>query len=174
MVIPLMKQAADGQGTDEQVTRRYSVAWADGAARAADARLALRAFLAPALLPGRTPVPVPLALDAELAVSELVTNALRHAPGPCGLVLRLSREELEVTVWDTSAEVPAMRQGDRQRVGGHGLRLVHAVSDRVVVAPSPSGKQITACLRLAPDASGTPAGRTVLPASLSGGTTPTH
>jgi anti-sigma regulatory factor (Ser/Thr protein kinase) len=167
MVIPLMKQAADEQGRNEHATLRCSAVWADGAARAVDARQALRAFLAHAPHTGRRPVPAPLAVDAELAVSELVTNAIRHAPGPCGLIVRLSSDELTVTVWDTSAGRPTVIKGDRHRVGGHGLHLVHAVSDRVVVAPDARGKQITACFSLAADDSTTAVSMSVLPASLS-------
>ncbi|GAB2954092.1 ATP-binding protein [Streptomyces heilongjiangensis] len=148
MVIPLRKQAADEQGTDEHLTLRSGATWATGAARAADARCLLRTLLAHSLHTGRTPVPAPLARDAELVVSELVTNALRHAPGPCGLVLRLSEEALTITVWDTSPSHPTVRDGDRYRVGGHGLRLVHTVSDHVAVTPHGRGKQITAHLRL--------------------------
>ncbi|WP_217238230.1 ATP-binding protein [Streptomyces sp. AC555_RSS877] len=165
MVIPLMKQAADEQGMDEDARLRCSAVWADGAARAVDARQALRAFLAHAAHTGCNPVPAPLAQDAELTVSELVTNAIRHAPGPCGLIVQLSGEALTITVWDTSTEEPIVRHGDRHRVGGHGLHLVHAISERVVVAPRTRGKQITAHLRLAPTE--TAAGsRSVLSASL--------
>jgi anti-sigma regulatory factor (Ser/Thr protein kinase) len=169
MVIPLMKQAADAQGTDGRARLRYSAVWAEAAARAVDARHALRAVLTHAPRTGRTPVPALLAMDAELTVSELVTNAIRHAPGPCGVIFQLSSEALTITVWDTSTEEPTVKQGDRHRVGGHGLHLVHAVSDRVVVAPHARGKQITAYLSLAPDESVTAGSRTVVSAPLTGG-----
>ncbi|MFD5944883.1 ATP-binding protein [Streptomyces collinus] len=151
MVIPLMKQAADEPGTDEQAGLRCGAVWADGAACAVEARRALRAFLAYVPCTGRTPVPAPLAIDAELVVSELVTNAIRHAPGPCGMVLRLSDEGLAITVWDTSAEQPVVKERDGQRFGGHGMHVVHTVSADVAVAPLGAGKQITAYLRTAPD-----------------------
>jgi anti-sigma regulatory factor (Ser/Thr protein kinase) len=170
MVIPLMKQAADEPGMDEHATLRCSAVWDEGAARAADARQSLRAFLAHARHTGRHRVPAPRARDAELTVSELVTNAVLHAPGPCGLIVQLSGEELTITVWDTSTEAPTVREDDRRRVGGHGLRLVHAVSDEVVVALHTRGKQITACLRKAPHGVTAPARRSVLPASISGRT----
>ncbi|GAB2756317.1 ATP-binding protein [Streptomyces bullii] len=152
MVIPLEQQAADEQGTDEYAMLCYAAAWADGAARAFDARQALHAFLAHAPLADRTtPGPAPLVPDSEIVVSELVTNAIRHAPGPCGLLLRLSGDELAITVWDTSTDEPTVEESDRRRVGGHGLHLVHTVSDRVVVTLHDARKQITAYLRLAPD-----------------------
>ncbi|WP_338776069.1 ATP-binding protein [Streptomyces sp. DG1A-41] len=149
MVLPLGKQAADRPGADEHATLRFGAAWGDGAASAVDARLALRAFLTHGPHSAPAPFPASLAVDAELVVSELVTNAIRHAPGPCELILRLFRGQLAITVWDTSAEQPTVCTGDRFRVGGHGLRLVHTVSDRVAVAPRARGKQITAYLRLA-------------------------
>ncbi|MFM9709075.1 ATP-binding protein [Streptomyces galilaeus] len=93
-------------------------------------------------------MPGPLALDAELAVSELVTNAIRHAPGPCGMTLQLSREELTITVWDTSPQKPTVHESNRHRLGGHGLHLVHKVSHRIVVASQAAGEQITAHLHL--------------------------
>ncbi|MEU2540788.1 ATP-binding protein [Streptomyces iakyrus] len=151
MVIPLMKQAADEPGTDEQATLRCGAVWAGGAACAVEARRALQAFLAYVPCTGRTPVPAPLAIDAELVVSELVTNAIRHAPGPCGMILRLSDEGLAITVWDTSAEQPVVRKRDGQRFGGHGMHVVHTVSAEVAVAPLGTGKQITAYLCTAPD-----------------------
>ncbi|MEU0244252.1 ATP-binding protein [Streptomyces sp. NPDC006235] len=165
MVLPLGKQAADRPGADEHATLRFGAAWAHGAASAVDARLALRAFLAHGPHTALAPVPASLAMDAELVVSELVTNAIRHAPGPCELILRLFRGRLAITVRDTSAEQPAVQKGDRFRVGGHGLRLVHTVSDRVAVAPRARGKQITAYLRLTPkDQVGTGTGQAILTA----------
>ncbi|WP_405607656.1 hypothetical protein [Streptomyces sp. NBC_00076] len=47
-----------------------------------DARQVLRAFLTCTPPSGRAPVPAPLALEAELVVSELVTNSALHAPLP--------------------------------------------------------------------------------------------
>ncbi|WP_405623602.1 ATP-binding protein [Streptomyces sp. NBC_00076] len=139
--------------------------WDEGAARAVDARRILRACLAHARHTGRISVPAPVAMDAELTVSELVTNAIRHAPGLCGLIVQLSNGELTITVWDTSTEEPTVRHGDRHRMGGHGLHLVHTVS--ASVAPHARGKQITAALRLAPDET-TARNRSVLPTTLSG------
>ncbi|MEW2613919.1 ATP-binding protein [Streptomyces sp. NPDC047880] len=151
MVIPLMKQAEDEPGADERATPRCGAVWAEGAACAVEARRALRAFLSHVPCTGRRSVPASLAIDAELVVSELVTNAIRHAPGPCGMILQLSGDGLAITVWDTSAERPVVRQRDGQRFGGHGMHVVHTVSAEVVVSPFGDGKQITARLRPARD-----------------------
>ncbi|MGV9697784.1 ATP-binding protein [Streptomyces sp. NPDC003470] len=136
--------------TDEHVPLCYGEAWGQGAARAADARRALRVFLDHAPDAGRATVPADVAMDAELATSELVTNALRHAPGPCGMNLRLSGDLLTITVWDSSTGAPAARKADPRRIGGHGLHLVHTVSAGVAVAFRATGKLITAHLSLAP------------------------
>ncbi|MEU6543199.1 ATP-binding protein [Streptomyces sp. NPDC046859] len=149
MAIPL-KQTADNQGRDEDAPLRYGATWGEDAAPAADARHALRALLSHGPRTGRAAVPAALAVDAELAVSELVTNAVRHAPGPCGMTLELSGDELTITVWDSSTEKPAVKKADPRRIGGHGLHLVHTVSDRVVVALRETGKRITAHLSLIP------------------------
>ncbi|MEU4871683.1 ATP-binding protein [Streptomyces sp. NPDC021608] len=148
MVTPLRKQTADGPGRDEGAPLRYGAIWGDGAARAADARQALRAFLGHAHRTDRAVVPNSLAADAELATSEMVTNAIRHAPGPCGMTLELTDDELTITVWDSSTEKPAPRKADPRRIGGHGMHLVHTVSDKVVVALRATGKLVTAHLSL--------------------------
>ncbi|MFG2455813.1 ATP-binding protein [Streptomyces sp. NPDC048523] len=164
MVIPLMKQAADELGADEQARLRYAAAWGPSTPRAVDARRDVRAVLAHAPCGDSAAVPASRVMDAELVVSELVTNALRHAPGPCALTLRLSGTELSISLYDTSPDAPVVQPPDRCRVGGHGLRLVHSVSDRVVVTPRDNGKEITAHLRLvASDEAGT-VDRTVLSA----------
>ncbi|MGW0877902.1 ATP-binding protein [Streptomyces sp. NPDC002740] len=168
MVIPPRKQTLDLQGPDGGVALRYGAIWGEGAARAADARQALRAFLGHAPRTGRRAVPTALAVDAELAASELITNAILHAPGPCGMTLQLSSDELTITVWDSSTEKPAAKKADPRRIGGHGLHLVHTVSDRVVVALRETGKRITAHLSLTQNQSTTSLGRIALPATFPG------
>ncbi|MGC0343587.1 ATP-binding protein [Streptomyces sp. SLBN-8D4] len=148
MVIPLMKQAADEVGRDDHAELCYAAAWGPGMAHAAEARRDVRAVLAHATRCDRPAVQASRVTDAELVVSELISNVLRHAPGPCALTLRLTGTELSISMHDTSPDVPVVQPPDRRRVGGHGLYLVHSVSDRVVVTPRGRGKQITAHLRL--------------------------
>jgi anti-sigma regulatory factor (Ser/Thr protein kinase) len=159
---PPGKQTADNPGTDEEATLRYHASWDEGAVQAADARRSLRAFLAHAPRTGRQNVPSTLAMDAELAVSELVTNAVRHTRGPCGMTLRLSGEDLTITVWDSSTEKPAPKKADPHRIGGHGLHLVETVSKKVVVALRATGKRITAHLSVVPQHTSR-LGRTISP-----------
>ncbi|MFI5820565.1 ATP-binding protein [Streptomyces rishiriensis] len=168
MVTPLRKHTADEQGGDEGAPLRYGAIWGDGAARAADARQALRAFLGHARRIGRAAVPSALAVDAELATSEMITNAILHAPGPCGMTLELNDDELTITVWDSSTEKPAPKKVDPRRIGGHGMHLVHTVSDKVVVALRATGKLVTAHLSLTPNQKGTAFGGSAFPAFLPG------
>ncbi|MDF3301524.1 ATP-binding protein [Streptomyces tropicalis] len=155
MVIPLSKQAVDDRETDPHAAAlRYGATYDTGAARIADARRAVRVLLVHASRTAPTDVTERAEQDAQLVVSELVTNALRHAPGPCGLVLEVSpcRERLSITVWDTSSTLPRFHERDESRVGGHGLYLVRACSRDLTVTSLPGGKRITAEIDLGPAA----------------------
>jgi anti-sigma regulatory factor (Ser/Thr protein kinase) len=73
--------------------------------------------------------------DAELLVSELVTNAVKYGPehGEIRLIIAENDQRMRITVHDTGAgPLPEMRPPDRlpHEGGGHGLRLVDRVSDR--------------------------------------------
>jgi anti-sigma regulatory factor (Ser/Thr protein kinase) len=149
MVIPLMKQVADELGRDDQARLHFATAWGQSTPHAVEARRYVRAVLTHAPHGDRPAVPASRVMDAELVVSELITNVLRHAPGPCALTLRLTGTELSISLYDTSPDAPVVKPPDRGRIGGHGLYLVHSVSDRVVVTPRGRGKEITAHLRLA-------------------------
>ncbi|WP_333775876.1 ATP-binding protein [Streptomyces sp. IBSBF 3136] len=125
---------------------RHSRTWDAGVPCIADARDAVDALLSRAPhAPGRRAVQ-----DAQLVVSELVTNAVKHAPGPCVLGLELSADgdALRITVTDTSVEPPRARPPDPGRVGGHGLNLVNLLSDGLEVTPLPHGKRVAATLPL--------------------------
>ncbi|MEU2714389.1 ATP-binding protein [Streptomyces sp. NPDC007205] len=131
---------------DRPVHLRYSRTWGTGAVGIGDARDAVAALLSrvrPA--PARRSVQ-----DAQLVVSELVTNAAQHAPGPCALRLELlpGATALRIAVADTSAELPRRRPPDPCRVGGHGLHLVAMLSRGLEVTWLRHGKQVTATVPL--------------------------
>ncbi|HEX5510144.1 MAG TPA: ATP-binding protein, partial [Actinomycetales bacterium] len=65
----------------------------------------------------------------------------------------------EVTVWDSSTDLPAVGAMDPGRVGQHGLELVMAISQTFCVHREPVGKRIAAAIELADDPGGDPAGR---------------
>ncbi|TWV33679.1 ATP-binding protein [Streptomyces misionensis] len=139
MDIPLRTQAR----TQDAHYRRD---WTTGTCSGADARAAVAALLGSA-----HPAPVRRSVqDAQLVVSELVTNAAKHAPGPCALGLELlpGARALRISVTDTSREPPRPRPPDPTRVGGHGLHLVTVLSRDLEVTMLPEGKRVTATVPL--------------------------
>ncbi|MGW2208720.1 ATP-binding protein [Streptomyces sp. NPDC001781] len=84
----------------------------------------------------------------QLIVSELVTNALRHAPGPALLHLSVSDGALRIEVRDDSPVAPAVRAPDPTRVGQHGLGIVTALARSVSVEAAGAGKSVTAVVGL--------------------------
>jgi len=73
--------------------------------------------------------------DAELLVSELVTNALqaswsRDDRPPVTLRLLANRERLLIEVWDRSPVEPLACEADLSSEDGRGLGIVAALSDR--------------------------------------------
>ncbi|XXZ51732.1 ATP-binding protein [Streptomyces cavourensis] len=86
---------------------------------------------------------------AELVVSELLTNAVRHAPRSSVrvTVTRLGEERVRVSVVDLSKERPAARVADADQESGQGLEIVEALSGgRWGVDPLPWGKRVWATL----------------------------
>ncbi|MEU4144168.1 ATP-binding protein [Streptomyces parvulus] len=83
-----------------------------------------------------------------LVVSELVTNADRHSKGPYILELEGTGASVAVTVYDSSGAVPERFPKDPERVGHHGLEIVHALARSVVVEPVPVGKRVRAVVPL--------------------------
>ncbi|MFI1376624.1 ATP-binding protein [Streptomyces longwoodensis] len=87
--------------------------------------------------------------DVLLVVSELITNAARHDGGPRLLDLTCTQHEVEVTVWDTSAQLPTRLPRDPHRIGGHGIEIVAALCSRFLAERVPGGKRVQACIPLA-------------------------
>lgn len=75
-----------------------------------------------------------VAETAELLLSELVTNAIRHARTPAGrdIGVRLARYDgmLRVEVADANNHRPEPRSADADEEGGRGLVLVAALAER--------------------------------------------
>ncbi|MEV5885850.1 ATP-binding protein [Streptomyces sp. NPDC052020] len=83
-----------------------------------------------------------------LVVSELVTNADRHSRGPYILELEGTDASVTVAVYDSSAAVPRRFPRDPERVGRHGLEIVHALAQTVTVERVPVGKRVRAVMSL--------------------------
>ncbi|MEU0939775.1 ATP-binding protein [Embleya sp. NPDC005971] len=95
----------------------------------------------------------------QLVVSELVTNARRHAPGACLLTLEVRGGAVEVSVWDGDPTPPTILPHDPDRLGRHGLEIVMALCRSFAVHRETVGKRISACVVLADDPGGHVAGR---------------
>lgn len=80
---------------------------------------------------------------AELLVSELVTNAVRHAPGgPIRLTLTLRPAGLRGEVEDAGADLPLIRPSSAEDESGRGLLLVEHIATRWGCRPSGGGKAV--------------------------------
>jgi PAS domain S-box-containing protein len=85
----------------------------------------------------------------ELIVSELLTNAIRHAEPPIQLRMILD-DTLSCEVSDGSSTAPHMRRADRYDEGGRGLLLVSQLTERWGSRHTRTGKTIWAQQPLAP------------------------
>ncbi|GKQ33931.1 ATP-binding protein [Streptomyces sp. A012304] len=81
-----------------------------------------------------------------LVVSELVTNADRHSNGPYILELEGTDASVTVSVYDSSDALPLRFPKDPQRIGRHGLEIVHALATEVTAERVPVGKRVRAVL----------------------------
>ncbi|MGW0817603.1 ATP-binding protein [Streptomyces viridiviolaceus] len=81
---------------------------------------------------------------AALLVSELVTNALRHATGPIGVRLVRSYRDgvLLVEVSDPLPDPPRERVAGPDDEGGRGLQLVASATRRWGTRPAETGKTV--------------------------------
>ncbi|MWA15983.1 ATP-binding protein [Streptomyces sp. BA2] len=121
----------------------------EGSEEIASARSLARTFLTDVQTVHGLPVSGRAMGMVQLVVSELVTNVIRYAPGPCLLTLEVQGGAVEVTVWDSSTALPAVLAPDAGRIGQHGLEIVMAVCQSFQVHREPVGKRITAAVGLA-------------------------
>jgi anti-sigma regulatory factor (Ser/Thr protein kinase) len=81
---------------------------------------------------GSWALPQEVADTAELLLSELMTNAYRHAKVPAGREIRaraiLSEDRLRVLVTDASDALPSPCLASREEESGRGLALVAALA----------------------------------------------
>ena len=102
---------------------------------APQARAALREVLRGTAFAGRLD-------DGELAISELVTNAVLHGREPITVRISVTQGCVRVEVHDGSAISPSFSMLDPTAVTGRGLMLISAASDKWGVEPAQNGKQV--------------------------------
>lgn len=85
--------------------------------------------------------------DAELVVSELLGNAVRHAASRVAVSLDAHEDQVTVSVTDGSAEVPQPRALSHFAENGRGVAIIDALSDGWGVERQPRGKRVWARLR---------------------------
>jgi anti-sigma regulatory factor (Ser/Thr protein kinase) len=87
---------------------------------------------------------VPVDLDiADLLISELVTNAIRHEAGETILLaISCSSGQLRVDVHDTSCALPMQVDAPADAETGRGLTLVASLSDEWGYYLTPGGKAV--------------------------------
>jgi anti-sigma regulatory factor (Ser/Thr protein kinase) len=86
---------------------------------------------------------------AEVAFSELITNAARHAPGPAWVHVDWSASQPIVEVHDLGPgfDLEAARRADSNAAGGRGLLLAsHLTEELRVAAKRAGGSKVTAVL----------------------------
>jgi anti-sigma regulatory factor (Ser/Thr protein kinase) len=126
----------------ESDIRQATYALDGGDDNAAEAREYARAFFADA-------VPSPeagLMRDILLAVSELVTNAVRHAPGPCALTLADDGRCVTIAVSDTLSVLPSPRPADLAGGGGLGWYVLTALGGDINAQRHSGGKTVSIVL----------------------------
>jgi anti-sigma regulatory factor (Ser/Thr protein kinase) len=80
--------------------------------------------------------------DAELLVSELVTNAVLHARSETEVTIEREGSTVRVSVHDTSSARPRLRELGPESVTGRGLLLVDRIAHRWGFDAEPDGKSV--------------------------------
>ncbi|MER5949623.1 ATP-binding protein [Streptomyces sp. NPDC001904] len=113
-----------------------------------EARAAARRFLVEARDEYHLAVPEAMVENAQLVVSELVTNVVKYAPGAGLLELRIDGTGLRIQVGDSGPAQPLVHAADPHRIGQHGLEIVALLADTLTVRSTGPGKQVIATLAL--------------------------
>jgi anti-sigma regulatory factor (Ser/Thr protein kinase) len=75
-----------------------------------------------------------------LLVTELVTNAFRHAGSECSLGLSFRSGVLRIEAIDDSPVVPQYKEPGE--LGGFGMRIIDALAERWGTVPGPHSKAV--------------------------------
>jgi anti-sigma regulatory factor (Ser/Thr protein kinase) len=89
-------------------------------------------------------LPDELASDAELVVTELVTNAVLHGEPPICFRLRGRRDRVRIEVVDAGQSVPLKGRETTDGMTGRGLAVVESLTSAWGVEPAADGKVVWA------------------------------
>lgn len=81
-----------------------------------------------------------LSYDAQLVVSELVTNACLHAAPPIVVVVRCLSDRVRIQVADATRTVPMRGIPSKDSMTGRGIALVETLARCWGVAPAPRAR----------------------------------
>lgn len=130
----MRSSARPGRPAGRTARVEYTLPQADASARWA------RRLTTGFLTGSRTPSQHAHRLDeAELIVSELVTNATRHGRGRCRLRLSTAAGSLTIEVHDACPQPPVLRSPGPDGESGRGIALVRCLARRFDVTNHPSG-----------------------------------
>lgn len=85
-----------------------------------------------------------LRADAELVVSELVTNAILHGTGPIALRVAAQQDGVRIEVQDATRTAPVRAIASVDAMTGRGIALVESLARRWGVEPVERGKVVWA------------------------------
>ncbi len=85
--------------------------------------------------------------DAQLVVSELASNAVRHARTPFTVTVRCDRAGVEIAVEDTSPAQPVVCDADPDALSGRGLRLIATLAEAWGIEWTAAAKTVWARLQ---------------------------
>jgi len=80
--------------------------------------------------------------DLLLCVSEVVTNAVRHAQTAARLTISRDRDIVTVEVSDSSPDLPVRRAASASSTTGRGLQILDQLARRWGAEPTPEGKVV--------------------------------
>ncbi|MGE3834874.1 MAG: SpoIIE family protein phosphatase [Acidimicrobiia bacterium] len=82
--------------------------------------------------------------DAQLVVSELVTNALLHGGGCTGVAVTEVGEGVRISVGDRSRSLPLIGHASEQTMTGRGMAVIGRFASNWGASPQPDGKVVWA------------------------------
>jgi two-component sensor histidine kinase len=100
---------------------------------------------------GTGPAAATVAADAEVIVSELVTNSIQAGSTRVDVRLALRRDHLLLTVADDAPGRPQRRTPLPTDARGRGLAIIAALARAWGTAPSGAGKEVWAHLAVLPE-----------------------